>query len=475
MKNPNVWFIMVDQLRWDAMGCYGNQVIETTNLDFLASQGTCFNNAYTCTPTCIPARASLITGKDAWNVGVMYRDPAQGPALSVQNTLPQKLAEAGYHTQCVGCLGVGPRRSLQGFHDVRLYSLTPDTDTDYNKWFRENRPGDCGSTDHGLGPNSWMCRPWHLPEYLHPTAWIAQESIRFIERRDPSRPFFLKTSFLRPHAPYDPPQYYLDLYNHRELPPSVAGDWAGIHDLPTADPDAWRGRLRPDQERLAKAGYYASIHFIDHQIGCVRQYLKRHGLLDNTMIVFTSDHGDMMGDHHLWRKSYTYEGSAHIPFFVSLPPAMQADVQAQVDAPVCLQDIMPTILDGCGVESPADLDGESVLPLMQRQKPAWRAYVHGEHRACYTPENEHHYLTDGKWTYIWFTQTNQEQLFHLESDRYETRNLASAQATELRMWRKRLVETLAPRNAGLVHEGQLVCQAGKPAPISPHYRGLFPN
>jgi arylsulfatase A-like enzyme len=321
-----------------------------------------------------------------------------------------------------------------------------------------------------------MCRPWHLPDHLHPTAWTAQDSVRFLERRDPNRPFFLKTSFLRPHAPYDPPAYYLDLYKQRDLPAPAVGDWAGIHDVRSVDPDAWRGRLRPDQEREARAGYYASIHFIDHQIGGVHHFLRRNSLLENTMIVFTSDHGDMMGDHHLWRKTYPYEGSAHIPFLVCLPPTMKAEVQAQSDAPVCLQDILPTILEACGVDIPAGVDGKSVLPMMRDPEAPRRDFIHGEHRASYAAENEHHFLTDGRWKYIWFTRTNQEQLFHLERDPYETRNLAElpAHAERLRGWRDRLVETLAARGAGLVHEGRLVCQAGKPAPISPHYRGIFP-
>jgi choline-sulfatase len=472
MQKPNVWFIMMDQARWDALGCYGNKICETVNLDYFAAQGTVFENCYTPTPTCLPARSSLLTGKDPWNVGVMYPDPAKKGTIDLGTTLPKVLSDNGYHTQCVGTLGVPPLRATHGFHDVRLYTLNDQIDSDYTKWFNENKPADCGQYDHGLGPNSWMCRPWHLPEYLHPVAWTAQESIRFLKRRDPTRPFFLKTSFLRPHAPYDPPQYYFDLYNNKELPESVAGGWAGMHDFKTTDPDAWHGRLGAENERRAKVGYYASINFIDHQIGVVRQHLSQQGLLNNTIIIFTSDHGDMMGDHHLWRKCYPYEGSAHIPLLVCLPSAMRENIQSSSEAPVCLQDIMPTILDACGVEIPEGVDGKSVLPLIREAETAWRDFVHGEHKQCYATENEHHFLTDGTWKYIWLTQTNTEQLFHLKNDPYELTDLAAhAQyQEELAKWRERLIEDLAPRNAGLVENGQLVCQAGKPTPVSPHYR-----
>lgn len=471
MQKPNVWFIMMDQARWDALGCYGNEICETVNLDYFAAQGTVFKNCYTPTPTCLPARSSLLTGKDPWNVGVMYRDPAKPGAIDLGTTLPKVLSDNGYHTQCVGTLGVPPLRATQGFDDVRLYTLNDQFDSDYTKWFNENKPADCGQYDHGLGPNSWMCRPWHLPEYLHPVAWTARESIRFLQRRDPTRPFFLKTSFLRPHAPYDPPQYYFDLYDNKEMPEPVAGDWAGIHDFETKDPDAWHGRLGAENERRAKVGYYASINFIDHQIGVVRQYLSKQGLLNNTIIIFTSDHGDMMGDHHLWRKCYPYEGSAHIPLLVCLPPAMRKNIQSSSEAPVCLQDIMPTILDACGVEIPDEVDGKSVLPLIRDDEINWRDFVHGEHKQCYAPENEHHFLTDGTWKYIWFTQTNTEQLFHLENDPYELTDLAALpkHQEEVAKWRERLIKDLEPRNAGLVENGQLVCQAGKPTPVSPHY------
>jgi len=473
MSKPNVWFIMVDQLRWDALGCYGNDIVETTNLDYFAARGTVFDKCYTPTPTCLPARSTLLSGKDPWKVGMMYPDPARRGIIDLGETLPKVLSDHGYHTQCVGCLGVPPVRMLRGFHDVRLYTLNDQMDSEYKRWFDANKPADCGPYEHGLGPNSWMSRPWHLPEYLHPVAWTAQESIRFLQRRDPTRPFFLKTSFLRPHAPYDPPQYYFDLYNNKDLPEPITGNgWDDMHDTPITDPDAWRGRLKPELAHRAKAGYYGLIHFIDHQIGVIRQYLSKDKLLDNTVIVFTSDHGDMMGDHHLWRKSYPYEGSAHIPLLVSLPPSMQQNPQARSDAPVCLQDIMPTILDACGAEIPDAVDGKSTLPLISGKAAATRDYVHGEHKQCYAPENEHHFLTDGNWKYIWFTQTHQQQLFDLRSDPYEQRDLATLPEfdAEKQRWRKRLIAELEPRQAGLVEKGELVCQKDKPAPISPHYR-----
>ena len=477
MQKPNVWLIMTDQQRWDTLGCYGNETIETVNLDYFAANGTVFENGYTCTPSCIPARASLLTGQDPWHVGILGMGGGQGSAQLLENTLPESLAAAGYHTQCVGKMHVHPQRSLQGFHNTMLdessREVDPGFESDYMKWFKANRPAECDRQDHGIDWNSWMSRPWHLPEYLHPTAWTSAESIRFLQRRDPTKPFFLKTSFARPHSPYDAPPYYFDLYDKKEIPEAAIGDWAHVHDVPrdAADPNAWHGRRKPEEVRRARAGYYGNINFIDHQIGCVRRYLNKIGALQNTLIMFVSDHGDMMGDHHLWRKTYAYEGSAHIPFLVSLPAAWKQEVQERSTAPVCLQDVMPTILDACGVEIPETVDGKSVLGQMRGEETPWREFVHGEHTASYSPDNAMQYLTDGNWKYIWYTRTGQEQLFDLQNDRYETENLAAqeAHAATLQEWRQKLVAALEPRQAGLVENGELVCQKDKSPLISPHY------
>lgn len=477
MNKPNVWLIMTDQQRWDTLGCYGNETIETPNLDYIAAHGTVFENGYSCTPSCVPARASLLTGQDPWSVGILGMGRGQGPAQFLENTLPESLARAGYHTHCVGKMHVSPQRSLQGFHSTSLDESSrvadPHFESDYMTWFKRNRPGEVDRSDHGISWNSWMARPWHLPEYLHPTAWTAAESVRFLERRDPSKPFFLKTSFARPHSPYDPPPYYFDLYDRKEMPEAALGEWSKMHDVPldAADPNAWRGRRRPEEVRRGRVGYYGNINFIDHQIGVVRMHLERAGLLKNTLIVFTSDHGDMLGDHHLWRKTYAYEGSAHVPFIVRLPTGWKETVQSRAAAPVCLQDVMPTVLDACGVAIPETVDGRSVLPVMRGEKEKVREFVHGEHSTCYAEENEMQYLTDGQWKYIWFPRADREQLFDLKTDRYETRDLsedAQHQST-LEKWRQRLIETLAPRGTDIVRDGALISQKGKPPMVSPKY------
>ncbi len=479
-KSPNVLLLMTDQHRFDCLGCAGNRSIETPNLDWLAAGGTLFTKAYTACPSCVPARATLITGMDQWHTGILGMGRGQGPmGVGFRHTLAGELARAGYHTQGVGKMHFHPQRSLNGFHNTVLDEssrvVDPGFVSDYQAWFDAHKTGDYGITDHGIDWNSWMARPYHAPEFLHPTNWTVNESIRFLKERDPTAPFFLMTSFARPHSPYDALPYYFEMYERRKLPGPSVGKWAACHDVPedAARPDAWRGVRTPEEVRRARVGYYGQVNHIDHQLGRLLMALRKTGELDNTVILFTADHGDMLGDHNLWRKTYAYEGSAHVPMIVRLPAAMRAPRGQRVEAPVMLRDVMPTLLDAAGVDIPETVDGSSMVPLaLGKTDVSWRAYVHGEHCTCYSEEQEMQYLTDGKMKYIWFPRLGTEQLFDLEADPGETCNLADDPdaAPLLRRWRENLVRELEPRGLGLTDGDRLVCQRGRPPIVSPCYR-----
>ncbi|HLS63053.1 MAG TPA: arylsulfatase, partial [Ruania sp.] len=477
-ERPNVWFVMTDQQRWDSMGYAGNDVIETPNLDQLAAEGCWFEHAYSATPSCIPARASLMTGQDPWHTGILGMGEGQGPAQCLENTLPETLSRAGYHTQAVGKLHVHPQRALIGFHNTILDESGrrehPDTLSDYDRWLQREVP-DASTDSHGVGWNSLHSRAWHLSERQHPTYWTATESIDFLRRRDPSKPFFLMTSFARPHSPYDPPEPLLNQYLDADLPEPWIGDWAAHHAVTSWAPDSWRGVRSPAQVHRTRAGYYGAITHIDQQIGRIRFNLARQGLLENTIIVFTSDHGDMQGDHHLWRKTYAYEGSAHIPMMVVLPKPVRdrygIEPGSRSTAPVCLQDVMPTILDACGIETPDSVDGRSMLPVVADPSAPWRTAVHGEHSTCYHPSQEMQYLTDGRQKYIWFAQDGAELLFDLVTDPHEERDRATdpAYADALEHWRRQLVEIFEARDCGWTENGRMVPRGDGPPLVSPHY------
>ena len=263
-----------------------------------------------------------------------------------------------------------------------------------------------------------MGRPTHLPEHLHPTWWTVQKSIEWLDRRDPTKPFFLKTSFARPHSPYDPPQVYYEMYRDRAMPPPYMSDWAAMHDDPAtaAKVEGWRGRQPDAQIDRARAPAIAgNITFIDHQIGRLIYELRRirSELWHNTLIIFFSDHGDMLGDHNLWRKTYGYEGSARVPMIVRPPDDWRVQRGLVRDEVVEIRDVMPTLLEAAGLPVPDTCQGQSMMPLVLGQQIPWRNYLHGEHSWCYSHEQAMHYLTDGREKYIWLAHLGKEQLFDL--------------------------------------------------------------
>ena len=479
---PNILLIMTDQQRGDCLGCDGHPVQETPYLDMLASGGVRFRRAYSAVPSCIPARSCLLTGTDQWHTGVLGMGRGQGPMPDrFVHTLPGELAAAGYHTQAIGKNHFHPQRALNGYHNCIIDESgrveSPRFVSDYRRWFEQNKDGPYGYRDHSVGWNSWMARPTHLPEHLHPTHWTAQQAIDWLDRRDPNKPFFLKVSFARPHSPYDAPQVFWDMYKDRDIPEPAVGDWAEANDVPAdaASVNAWRGRRAPHEIRRARIGYYASITFIDHQIGRLMQEAGPH--LRNTWIVFLSDHGDMLGDHHLWRKTYAYEGSARVPLIVR-PPATHPDAARGTvrDEVVEMRDVMPTLLDAAGLDIPDTVTGRSMDPLLHgRSDPDWRPWLHGEHCMCYHTDQAMHYLTDGRTKYIWFPYLGSEQLFDLEADPHETRDLARSDQPDhrrnLEACRRRLIDTLRDRGSDDLLDGEQLRRLGPAdAWTSPHYR-----
>lgn len=475
---PNIVLIICDQMRGDSFGADGNSVVQTPNLDYMAAKGTRFTHAYTASPSCLPARASLWTGQNQWHTGILGMGWGQGP---VPNDFPHTIAgeftKAGYRTHMVGKGHFSPQRALMGFETTEIdesgRTIPHGFKDNYREWFDKHAPGNISPDDHGVDWNSWLSRPWHTKEYLHPTAWTMNSAIEFLKTRDQERPFFLNISFARPHSPYVPPQPYIDMYINDETPPADVGEWAAMHDKPedAVNPNAWRGRMNPKQIHRARSGYYGEISFIDTQIGRLMNWMSRfqRQALRNTWFVFTSDHGDMQGDHNLWRKTYAYEGSARIPFII-VPPASIGRFRRKVAGEVAeLRDIMPTLLAASGLPIPKTVDGASLLPAMKEPQTNWRSYIHGEHCTCYSREQEMQYVTDGRRKFIWLLRIDREQFFDLEEDPSELNDLIEAKdrQEEIETWRNYLVHELDQRNCGWVKDGELFCPPEEPL-VSPY-------
>lgn len=426
---PNIVLIMTDQMRGDCMGIAGHPDVKTPYLDSLASNGIYFPNAYSSCPTCVPARAILHTGLSQRHTGrVGYQDRVD---WNYGCTMAGELTKAGYYTQCVGKMHVHPLRNFLGFSNVELhdgylheyrfptvlYNEDQRIADDYFYWLKNEKGISADVTDTGLDCNSWLARPWIYDEMSHPTNWVVSRSIDFLRRRDPRQPFFLMMSFVRPHSPLDAPQYYFDLYRNKELKAPAKGDW-NDETLIQQIGRRYNAATGPEDEELLRemmVGYYACITHIDHQIGRFIMAMVEYKLMDNTIFIFTSDHGEMLGDHHYIQKSKPYQGSIHIPMLISGPEHLIGQQNRIDKSLVELRDIMPTCLDFAQAEPPKTLDGTSIRNGIDRE------YLHGEH-LCEFDGKSHQFIVTKTDKFIWFSQTGEEQYFDLSCDPDETHN-----------------------------------------------------
>ena len=469
-KQPNIIFLMTDQLRGDCLGISGHPDVKTPYLDTLASRGVRFDHAYSSCPSCIAARAALHTGlSQRHHKRVGYQDNIP---WRYEHTLAGELSKAGYYTQCVGKMHVHPLRNYLGFHNVELhdgylhaarYGSVPYKESqfvadDYFYWLRQEKGISADITDSGLECNSWVARPFPYEEKYHPTNWVTDRSIDFLRRRDPDQPFFLMASYLRPHPPFDAPACYFDLYKDKALQPPAVSDWEDDRFLKEKGRlfDSNTGPLDPELIRQAQIGYYACITHLDHQIGRLIQALIEHEIYENSIILFTSDHGEELCDHHMFRKSRPYEGSCHIPLIFSGNQDLLKDVPGSVCSKVVeLRDIMPTLLDLAQAPIPAKLDGKSLLPLMQDPKKSVRDYLHGEHSYG---DLSNHWIVTPTDKYIWHSMSGQEQYFTLDSDPRELHDRIADPDCQQRIavLRSALIEELKDAPEGFVTDGVLI-------------------
>ncbi|XP_065835449.1 arylsulfatase-like [Oscarella lobularis] len=488
-EHPNILFLMTDQHRSDVLGVAGNPVAITPNLDRLAKEGVRFTSAYSSTPTCTPARAALLTGLKPWNHGMLgYGNIAKAYAYE----MPVALSEAGYTTQSIGKDHFGWNRTdnggiPHGYQETSLYDGLPGEFDDYDQWFNRNDPH-ANPMATGLTFNDYRGRAYALPEYYHPTAWVGRNAVEFVSTYNLTKPFMLKVSFHRPHSPYDPPQRIMDLYNQSNMPdPYTGSNWDERYALKFSgepDPGIWCGDVGIDTVKHSRVAYYGSVTFVDEWIGLILGSLEDRGWLEKTLILFSADHGDMIGDHYHFRKGYPYEGSAHIPMLIRWPDALTESRGGKIavsrgitcEVPVEIRDIFPTFLDVAGVKPAQQLNGQSLLDLLQGSKSgsSWREWIDLEHDICYNVTNHWNALTDGHTKYIFEAYFPDEQLFDLDNDPHEMKNLAGDPKWQsaLVMWRSRLIKQFQEEGRGpdwVSSDGTKLVQRTKGQLYSPKY------
>lgn len=451
---PNIILFVTEQHRGDCLGIAGHPVLMTPNMDAIAGQGVRFTRAYTNCPTCIAARRSIISGQFPPTHGMVgYKD---NTPWDIKDTLPAVLAREGYETAWIGrTMHQYPLDKKFGFEHVVRGDFREGSQ--YMAYFQQRRPDDWeGQNGTGVMHNDWTARPWHVEEDLHPTNWTVHEALRFLRTRDTSRPFFLVVSFLAAHPPFVPPAFYLERYIRTGVPDPVIGDWA------VPPPNGGKGMdiggqrvdLKGEALLCARAGYYGLLNHLDDQL---RRILSPITGVDrmtghNTAVMLTSDHGEMLGDHYHWHKIVPYEPSANIPMLLRAPQRFNIKPGTVIDQPVCLADVMPTILDLAGAPIPEGVEGRSLLPLLRGETEPWREYLHIEHAPV------HHSLTDGREKFIWFVADGREQFFRLADDPHECHDLINQpeEAERIKHWRALLVKELKNRPEGFTDGLKLI-------------------
>lgn len=447
---PNILIIMSDQQRWDSLGCTGQTATETPHLDRLAAGGALFERCYTTNPICTPARASLLTGKHILGHGVtkLYDVLPDDEVL-----FTERLQQAGYHTALFGKLHVSSgiheqahRHPHDGF-DVYDYCIEASVGLDspfngYARWLAQKDPAflaELRQKRRGLK---------HIPRHLHFTHWAAEQTIRFINQAQATRPFFCLMSVFDPHNPYDdyPAEYAarVDLDPLRRVIPPAQGD-DSIFALRQERQLSYLGPANSfsgEDRRRMRRGYYASLALLDDEVGRVLAALEQNSLAENTLVIFVSDHGDSLGDHGLYVKGvHLYDEAIRVPLLLRWPAVIPAG--RRVSGLAQLHDVAATVLAAANIKPPPERrDSVNLLSLARGETEQAR-----DHAVClyrnsgindkkdyFDPPLNSSMICDGRYKLILYhavPPVGREpaiQLFDLRDDPTEQRNLAADSA-----------------------------------------------
>jgi arylsulfatase len=377
--SPNILWIVTDQQRWDTIGELGNNYVNTPNIDRLVREGVTFTHAYVQSPVCTPSRASFLTGMYPSSVratrnGAAYWSEAAPLVTAI-------LSDAGFDGGSVGKLHLSTAQAnkpeLRPENDgYRVFHFMHSpyqggSSNEYQKWYK----------DRGVDINELRSEYGYVPVEYHPTTWATDRTIDFItEHRE--EPWFISYNIYDPHGPFDPPASYVDRYDINTLPGPRFKE-SDLVEKGVFSNVMFQGstpRKFPDHvNKRRMASYWAQIDLIDENIGRVLEALEISGQIDNTLIIFTSDHGEMLGDHGLTAKGARfYEGLVRVPLIFWYPSKLEQNLRS--DALVELTDIAPTLLQMTGLAIPEKMQGISLLPILtgERSPDFHRSYVRSE-------------------------------------------------------------------------------------------------
>lgn len=399
----NILVLMTDQQRFDAMGCYGNRHIKTPNLDRLAANGALFETCYVQNPICSPSRATFMTGLYPRNHGLWANGVTLPEGLRL---LSKALAGAGYDCGMAGKQHLAPCSAgeeprLDDGYRVYRWSHDPihsSPGNSYHAWLKHHHPAifesavvrkPLGSAEAGNVAKGAM--PLDVvPVEAHYSRWIAEEAIAFVEDRSrpAGTPFYFMANFFDPHHPFGAPEPFRALYDADTIP-LPSGSAAELAGKPQVQQDyhlrSYGGHApgfadySEAELREARAAYYAMVSMIDAEVGRIIEVLERRGELDTTLVVFTSDHGEMLGDHAIMLKGpMLYEPVVRVPLIMHQPGAIAPG--RRVRSLVQNIDLTPTILAAAGVPDAFPTQGTDLMPLTQADDPHWRDWALCEYR-----------------------------------------------------------------------------------------------
>ena len=436
---PNIILIITDQQRYDTIRALGFPYMDTPNLDRLVDGGVALTNCFITAPSCGPSRASLFTGYYPHTTGIFKNADAW------TRSWVEQLADSGYHCVNIGKMHTWPFETPMGFHE-RYVVENKDRFLEGRYYFDE---WDRALAAHGLVKQQrefYRKRAdyrerlgafeWELPEALHSDMFVGDRAAWWIDTFPTTQPLFLEIGFPGPHPPYDPVPRYAGPYLEKELPlmEVTEGDLAGQpppframrkHNC-EVDHDSVVHLMNPtrEQRHRQRAYYLANVTMIDEKVGQILQALERKGYLENAVVIFTSDHGDCLGDHGHSQKWTMYDTITRVPTIVWSPGRFTGG--RQVDDLYQVMDLGPTILDLAGVETPDFVEAISILPALEgREGAAGRDYVFSEHsRDGILQETEFMTMVRSRgWKLVHFLGEPFGQLFDLANDPEETHNL----------------------------------------------------
>ena len=447
-KQYNVLFIISDDLTSTALSCYGNTVCRTPNIDALAAKGTRFTRTYCQGTYCGPSRASFMSGYYPHATGVLgYKSPR--PQIGTRATWSQHFMNHGYHAARVSKIyhmGVpgGIEQGGDGADDAASWNER------YNSPGPEWRAPGKGETLQGnpdgkrpvVGGNTFVVVEAEGDDLVHSdgkTAVKAAELIGKFSKQD--KPFFLGVGFVRPHVPFVAPKKYYEPflpYSKMKLPPKIEGDWDDIPKPGINYCTSLNMKMDIRKQKKAVGGYYASVAFVDAQVGKVMAALKASGQEDNTIVIFTSDHGFHLGEHDFWAKVSLLDESSQVPLIISVPGKQPAVCHSLTE----LLDLYPTLAALCGLPAQPRLQGKDISRMLDDAD-------HTVRTAAFSvaPMRKGFLLREDDWAFIQYGEQGQNgmELFHVKTDPHQYTNLAGkpAYARTLDRFRKQMIDKLA--------------------------------